>query len=254
MLELEALPVLKDNYVWILHDNRSALIVDPGEAAPILTWLATHGITPVAGLITHHHGDHCAGLADLPASIPFYGPALAEYAGRITPVADGDSVPIPALGIRFEVIATPGHTLDHLCYYGDGYLFCGDCLFSCGCGRLFEGTPAQMLGGLDRLGHLPDDVQVCPAHEYTLANLAFALDLEPDHPALLTWQKKALALRRRELPTLPVRLGDERLRNPFMRCREAALQERTGMAALPPENRVLETFAALRTLKDTFHA
>lgn len=245
MLQLKAISILTDNYVWALHDQRSCVLVDPGEAAPILAWLAEHCLTLVAVLITHHHNDHCAGLDGLP-SVPVYGPKHPTLSGHVQTVHDAERIHIASLGLTFEVIATPGHTLSHLCFYGADILFCGDTLFSCGCGRLFEGTPAQMLTSLTRLSQLPEATQVCCAHEYTLANLAFARDIEPDHAPLREWEIEAQALRRARQSTLPVRLGDEKRRNPFLRCHESDLQHRLGCTD------TLNTWSTLRALKNTF--
>ena len=245
MLQLEMIAILSDNYVWALHDQRSCLLVDPGTAAPILAWLTERRLQLAGILITHHHADHCGGLTALP-SVPTYGPAHPALPAQVQVVTDGERISFPELGLEATVIATPGHTLSHLCFHTQDILFCGDTLFSCGCGRLFEGTPAQMLASLERLATLPDTTRVCPAHEYTLANLAFARDLEPDHPALQAWEDKARTLRRKGQPTLPVFLGDEKLRNPFLRCHEPRLQAILGGAD------TLATFTTLRAQKDVF--
>jgi hydroxyacylglutathione hydrolase len=245
MLQLDMIPILTDNYVWVLHDHRSCVLVDPGEAAPILAWLTEHRLTLVGILITHHHNDHCGGLDGLP-SVPTYGPAHPALAQCVQSVEDHDVLHFAPLDLNLTVIATPGHTLSHLCFYGADILFCGDTLFSCGCGRLFEGTAAQMLASLTRLSQLPDATQVCCTHEYTLANLAFARDLEPEHAPLRAWEAEAQALRRARQPTLPVRLGDEKRRNPFLRCHEGGLQHQLGCTD------TLNTWSALRGLKDTF--
>lgn len=245
MLQLESIAILSDNYVWVLHDQQSCLVVDPGVAAPILAWMTERRLQLAGILITHHHADHCGGLAELPA-VPTYGPAHPALPARVRPVSDKQSLTFPALDLKIEVIATPGHTLSHLCFYIQDLLFCGDTLFSCGCGRLFEGTPAQMLASLERLSALPDATRVCPAHEYTLANLAFARDLEPEHQALLEWENEARALRRRGQPTLPVRLGDEKRRNPFLRCHEPGLQTLLGCTD------TLSAFTHLRAQKDVY--
>ena len=245
MLHLESIAILSDNYVWALHDQRSCIVVDPGTAAPILAWLAKRRLQLVGILITHHHPDHCGGLADLP-EVTTYGPAHPALSARVQPVTDGETLAFPELALEVKVIATPGHTLTHLCFHTRDILFCGDTLFSCGCGRLFEGTPAQMLASLEQLAALPDATRVCPAHEYTLANLAFARDLEPEHAALLEWENEARALRRQGLPTLPVYLGDEKRRNPFLRCHEQGLQATLSCAD------TLSAFTHLRAQKDAY--
>lgn len=254
MLHLEPVLAFEDNYIWVVHDHRSALLVDPGEAAPILAWLDERRMRPVAVLLTHRHGDHTGGVADLLArypDLPVYGPAHDGLAGMNRPVGEGDRCRIVELGIELAVLAIPGHTLGHVAYLGQGWLFCGDTLFSCGCGKVVEGTAAQLHASLIRLAGLPPDTLACCGHEYTLDNLRFALTVEPDNPALANWQQRALALRQAGRPTLPTRLGDELACNPFLRCHEPALQGSlaalTGRSGFPD---AAAAFAALRAMKD----
>jgi hydroxyacylglutathione hydrolase len=256
MLHLEPIPAFEDNYIWVVHDGRHALIVDPGEAEPILAWLGERRIRPAAILVTHHHGDHTGGISETVAQYPgtrVFGPAQGRIAGITHPVAEADVCEIPELGLVFQVIATPGHTLDHLVYVGHGWLFCGDTLFSCGCGKAFEGTPRQLHASLCRLAALPADTLACCAHEYTLDNLRFALTVDPDNPALTAWQRQAQVLRQSGQPTLPTRMGDECDRNPFLRCQDPALlrrlAEQTGTRAFADAS---AAFAALRELKNAF--
>lgn len=256
MLRLEPVLAFEDNYIWVVHDHRSALLVDPGEAAPILAWLAERRMRPVAVLVTHRHGDHTGGIAELLArypDLPVYGPAHDRLAFVGHPVGEGDRCPIGELGLDLAVWAIPGHTLGHLAYLGQGWLFCGDTLFSSGCGKVVEGTPAQLHASLTRLAGLPPDTLACCAHEYTLDNLRFALTVDPGNPALADWQRRARALRQAGRPTLPTRLGDELAYNPFLRCHEPAIQARlaelTGRAGFADAG---AAFAALRALKDAF--
>jgi hydroxyacylglutathione hydrolase len=223
-----ALPAFTDNYIWLLHDGHRALVVDPGEAPPVLAALDAHRLTLAAILVTHHHPDHVGGLADLRPRLagPVFGPARERIPGPFTPVHDGDR--IEALGLGFEVIEVPGHTAGHVAYLyrpvGEApILFCGDTLFSAGCGRLFEGTAAQMHASLARLAALPSDTRVCCAHEYTLSNLRFAAAVEPDNPEIAAQVEACRVLRARGLPTLPSSIGREREINPFMRCDVAAV-------------------------------
>lgn len=256
MPQLEAIPAFQDNYIWAIHDGQSALIVDPGDATPILAWLAARRMHPDAVLITHHHADHCGGLPDLLhrfPGLPVYGPAALLAQGVNRPVGEGNRCDFPRLGAGFVVLEVPGHTRDHLAFVGEGWAFCGDTLFSCGCGRVFDGTAELLHASLQRLATLPPSTLLCCAHEYTLQNLEFALRVDPDNPALVSWAAQARQLRRRGLPTLPVRLDLELARNPFLRCGEAAIQSyvatELGRAADDPPARV---FAGLRALKDQF--
>ncbi|KAF1709219.1 hydroxyacylglutathione hydrolase [Pseudoxanthomonas kalamensis DSM 18571] len=260
-MRLTALPAFEDNYIWALVDDEGdAVIVDPGDAAPVLA--ATEaGLWPAAVLLTHHHPDHIGGVAALRARWPTL-PVFAPEDSRI-PVAServGDGSRIRANGWDFEVIAVPGHTLSHIAFHrrggsdSPGHLFCGDTLFSLGCGRLFEGTPAQMLASLDRLAALPAMTEVCCGHEYTLANAAFALAVEPGNAELKKVAAEAEHMRQAGRPSLPSTLARECAANPFLRVDQpavrAAIARRLGRE---PADRV-ETFAELRRWKDGFRA
>ncbi len=254
MLHPEPILSFDDNYIWAINDGARAVLVDPGEAEPVLEWLNRQAITPVAVLLTHHHGDHCGGVEELLRhySLPVYGPARDAIRGVDHPLGEGSPCSIEAMGLEFKVLEIPGHTLGHLAYFGHGWLFCGDALFSCGCGKVFEGTPAMLHASLQRLAALPGDTLVCCAHEYTLANLRFALQIDPHNPNLIAWQASAQALRRADQPTLPVRLADELARNPFLRCHTDAVKASISRLGSAPGNSPAEAFAALRQLKNTF--
>jgi len=254
MFRIEAVPAFRDNYIWALHNGRQAVLIDPGDAMPILTWLDARRMQAVAILVTHHHGDHVGGIADILDrwQIPVFGPAREFIPGRSHALDEGDRADIPELGLTFDVIATPGHTLGHICYHGHGRLFSGDTLFSCGCGRLFEGTAAQMHDSLTRLAGLPEATLLHCAHEYTLPNIGFAQEVEPNNSALRVRHEEARRLRKQHLPTLPVTLATELATNPFLRCGQVtvrhAVQRETGV--IPGIE--ADTFAALRAWKDGY--
>ncbi|HVU83067.1 MAG TPA: hydroxyacylglutathione hydrolase [Rhodanobacteraceae bacterium] len=259
MPTLRPLPALSDNYIWLLADDAAgtAMVVDPGEAAPVLDALSADDLTLTTILLTHHHSDHIGGTSELVEQFPdavVYAPHDDRIANDARRVGDGDIVTIDSPAARFQVIEVHGHTRSHIAYYGEGLLFCGDTLFSLGCGRLFEGTPAEMLASLDRLAALPGNTRVCCGHEYTLSNAAFAQTVEPDNRALAARTEAARALRARKTPTLPAVLEDERAANPFLRV-DAISDERMPWpsGAAPSRNRV-DRFAALRLAKDHFRA
>ncbi|MDR0458230.1 MAG: hydroxyacylglutathione hydrolase [Burkholderiaceae bacterium] len=227
-MDLTAIPALGDNYIWLLADGGRALAVDPGAAAPVQQALHARGLSLVGILVTHHHADHTGGVAQLRAvtGAAVYGPAREAIPPPYRPLAGGEA--FNALGLTWRVLAVPGHTAGHVAYYAQPpeqapLLFCGDTLFCAGCGRLFEGTPAQMLASLDALAALPDATRVCCAHEYTLGNLRFAAAVEPGNTAIARHLAWCQAQRDGDLPTLPSTLALERQINPFLRTRETAV-------------------------------
>lgn len=250
LLHIHPIPAFKDNYIWIIHDKQHAVVVDPGDSAVVTQYLAAHQLSLVAILITHHHHDHVGGVAKLVDTypVPVYGPALEAIPCQIHPLQDGDVVYIASLKLNFKVLDIPGHTAGHIAYYGANSIFCGDTLFGCGCGRLFEGTPAQMLASLNKLAQLPPNTAVYCAHEYTLSGINFALTLEPDNTALQQRAQSDQALRHQHLPTLPSTIALEKATNPFLRCHLPGIQSRMGFSANAVNT--LATFTAVRTLKD----
>jgi hydroxyacylglutathione hydrolase len=255
-MKLIPLPAFTDNYIWMLHDGQAAWVVDPGDAQPVLQALAAEHLTLKGILVTHHHPDHTGGVAQLreATGAAVFGPqreAMPEPLHRL-----GEDENVDVLGLQFRVIEVPGHTSGHIAYYcaamdGAPLLFCGDTLFSGGCGRLFEGTPAQMLASLDKLASLPGDTRVCCTHEYTLSNLKFAVEVEPDNAVLAAYQRHCQTLRAAGTPTLPSTIAQERAINPFLRSTQptlAASAQRFNAAQAASEG----VFATLRAWKNTF--
>ncbi|RYF26008.1 MAG: hydroxyacylglutathione hydrolase [Comamonadaceae bacterium] len=257
-MTLLPLPAFSDNYIWMLHDGQQALVVDPGEAAPVLDALRATGLPLRAILVTHHHGDHTGGVQELreATGAQVYGPAQEPMPEPIARLSQGDAV--TALGLRLQVLDVPGHTSGHIAYYcpdvdGAPVLFCGDTLFSGGCGRLFEGTPAQMQASLDALAALPGDTRVCCAHEYTLSNLKFARAVEPHNQALLQYTSACETLRQQGRPTLPALMATERNINPFLRTREPDVARAAqGFDAQVDPTDAVAVLAALRQWKNEF--
>ncbi len=253
---LTPIPAFDDNYLWKLDDGQRALIVDPGDAAPVLQALQDRQLQLESILVTHHHPDHTGGVDALrrATGARVFGPARERIPGPFTPLQDGDTVQV--LGLDFQVLDVPGHTAGHIAFFtpdmdGRPLLFCGDTLFSGGCGRLFEGTPAQMLASLDRLAALPGNTVVCCTHEYTMGNLRFALAVEPDNQDLIGYHARCAALRQTAKPTLPTSIAQELLINPFLRTRHPAV-----MAAArrfdPAAHDDNTLFAAIRQWKNQF--
>lgn len=259
MIQITALPAFSDNYIWLLQDatHRRCAVVDPGDSAPVLAWLAAHpGWQLTDILITHHHNDHTGGVLALKehSGARVLGPALETIPGRDVALEDGQRVRI--FELDWQVLHVPGHTAGHVALFAeDGeqpLLFCGDTLFSAGCGRLFEGTAAQMHASLQRLASLPASTRVYCTHEYTQSNLRFALTVEPDNPALQRRAAEVAELRERQLPTLPSTLALELATNPFLRVTETTIRAKSEAHAERPLASPSETFAVLRSWKDNF--
>jgi hydroxyacylglutathione hydrolase len=255
-MNLSALPAFADNYIWMLHDGTQAVVVDPGDAAPVVQALDTQGLQLAGILVTHHHADHVGGVDALRPRLRgrVWGPARERIPAPFVPLHDGDTLDV--LGLRFRVLDVPGHTAGHIAYVQEGateapLLFCGDTLFSAGCGRLFEGTPAQMHTSLSRLAALPADTRVCCTHEYTLSNLRFAAAVEPGNAQRAAHEAHCQALRGQGQSTLPSRIGLERQINPFLRCTEPAVIAAARAQGADGEDAVT-VLAALREWKNRY--
>ena len=260
-LTILTVPAFQDNYLWIIHNGTHAVVVDPGDSVPILHALTQHKLELSAILLTHHHADHIGGvpalLAKLATSrqIPVFGPANDGISVVTDALRQGDTVHLPELDLQLSVIDVPGHTLGHIAYFAatQHWLFCGDTLFAGGCGRLFEGTPAQMLTSLDKLAQLPDDTMVYCAHEYTLSNLRFATEVEPDNVQLKQRLVTEKHKRDQGIPTVPTQIGLEKQTNPFLRSRQASV-----ISSLLKHHKITKShdeaanFAALREWKNHF--
>ena len=254
-LTVYPIPAFTDNYIWCIHDGCHAVVVDPGDASPVFESLAAHQLRLDAILITHHHADHTGGIRELVERYPglsVYGPDNPKIRGITHTLREGDTCCVGNFELSLDVLEVPGHTLDHIAFYNDDFLFCGDTLFSAGCGRLFEGTPKQMLKSLNKLAALPDSLPVYCTHEYTMANLRFAKAVEPTNEDIKDKIESVQHLRDANLPSLPTSLAIEKTINPFLRAhREDSwphIEAQTGKTIRDTE----QAFAAVRAWKDNF--
>ena len=253
-ITVTALPAFADNYIWLLlTGGRHCAVVDPGDAGPVLEELKRSGLELDSILLTHHHADHIGGVPRLVAETgaSVFGPHDSRIPGQTRSLAEGEVLELPALGLSFDVLEVPGHTSSHIAFHGHGCLFCGDTLFSVGCGRLFEGTPEQMQDSLDKIAALPPETRVFCAHEYTLSNCDFARAVEPDNEDLAQRASEAEAARAAGRITVPSELGEELKVNPFLRSREAAVVE-AARKRDPAAEPGASTLAAIRAWKDHF--
>lgn len=258
-LSILTVPAFNDNYLWLIHDGEHAAVVDPGDAAPVQAALAAHKLRLTSILLTHHHADHIGGVPALLREwdVPVFGPRNDGIEVVTDKMGDGDRIRLPVLDLELEVIDVPGHTLGHIAYVahtpGLPWLFCGDTLFGAGCGRLFEGTPAQMTDSLGKLAALPDETLVYCAHEYTMSNLKFAQAVEPDNAALAARVESDGGLRAAGRPTIPSSVGVEKATNPFLRVTSPRIVRSLVEAGRLAEGAApVEVFAALREWKNTF--
>jgi hydroxyacylglutathione hydrolase len=259
---ITAIPAFSDNYIWMIADTKHAVVVDPGQAQPVLDRLQRDGLTLTAILLTHHHHDHVGGVQAIldQFAVPVYGPALEVLPACDFPLVQDDRITLDAPALALSVIDVPGHTAGHIALTGtlttpagaQSVLFCGDTLFVGGCGRLFEGTPAQMLHSLDQLAALPSNTQVFCAHEYTLANLRWARTVEPHNQALSAFEATCIGKRDNAQPTVPSTIEIERQCNPFLRSREPVVVQAAQAWSQQTLTAPVDVFAALREWKNGF--
>ncbi len=258
MLTIIPIPAFADNYIWLLRDGINGVVVDPGDAAPVFAHFDREGLELSAILATHHHGDHIGGIRALLArwQVPVFGPARETIPGRTHALAESDAITVPGIGLALSVLDIPGHTAGHIAYVSHHaerpLLFCGDTLFAAGCGRLFEGTPQQMVESLAKLSALPDSTEIYCGHEYTLANLRFASAVEPANVLLRERFGREKAKRDRGVPTLPSTIGEEHATNPFLRIDEAAVRAVAERHAGHPLDGRAAVFAEIRAWKNAF--
>ena len=257
-ITITAIPAFNDNYIWAIthNENKTLALVDPGDAKPCLKFIEQNNLTLTDILITHHHRDHVGGIESLinhfDNTINVYAPANENIPHAKVNLGEGDNVALNELEIELSVLDVPGHTSGHIAYLYQDNLFCGDTLFSGGCGRLFEGTPAQMLNSLNKFAQLDDNTKVFCAHEYTLANLHFALAVEPDNFELLNYYNQVVNKRNNEQSTIPSSIGLEKAINPFMRTSYDSIKDSAAEYSGQPINNQTEVFATIRAWKDNF--
>jgi hydroxyacylglutathione hydrolase len=248
------IPAFSDNYIWVLRENGNAVVVDPGDAAPVIAYLEREGLELTAIISTHHHGDHVGGNRDLVSRwpVPVFGPADETIPAVTHPVREGDRIDVPGIALSLSVLDIPGHTAGHVAFVGPDLLFCGDTLFAAGCGRLFEGTPRQMVTSLAKLAALPASTRVYCGHEYTVSNIRFAVAVEPDNQALRERQAREEQKRARSQPTLPTSIAQERATNPFLRTDEPSVRAAAQQYAGRQLNDTVAVFAEIRAWKIGF--
>lgn len=254
MIDVFPVRAFRDNYIWIVHNQHFALIIDPGDAKPVLNWLEQQKLQPIAILCTHHHHDHTSGIPALVQNfkIPVYGPASEKVPELTHPLIEGNTLKFPELPLGLAVLDVPGHTAGHIAYYNHDWLFCGDTLFACGCGRIFEGSAQQMFDSLQKLGSLSDTTLVYCTHEYTLDNIRFARAIDPDNPELIRLESNTEEKLARNEPTLPSSLAIEKATNPFLRCDQPAIIRSASLHAKRELADPVSVFAAIRDWKNHF--
>lgn len=255
-ISITPIHAFQDNYIWLCQNKKtqSSFVVDPGDAKPVLDYLHTNHLRLCYILLTHHHHDHTGGVKELKkqTSAIVYGPKQSPFPLIDYTLEENDTIDLKEIPIKLSIMEIPGHTLDHIAYFNSELIFCGDTLFSGGCGRIFEGTPEQMYHSLEKIQNLPDSTQVYCAHEYTLSNLNFAKNIEPSNRNLLNYIEKIKILREQNQPSLPSSIGLEKSINPFLRCTEKEVITNAMNYDGQKLNTQIETFAAIRRWKDTF--
>jgi hydroxyacylglutathione hydrolase len=256
-LSVRPVRAFSDNYIWLIDSPRArgqVVVVDPGDAVPVIAELHRSGASLAAILLTHHHPDHIGGVSDLlhHREVPVVGPDDSRIAQRTRTVHDGERCELPDLGLTFETLQVPGHTLSHIAFWGHGALFCGDTLFSAGCGRMFEGTPSQMNASLNKLRNLPPNTRIFCGHEYTAANLRFALTVDPSNSAAIEYRDRVAQVRASGDPTLPSTMELEHQVNPFLRCDDPVIAAAAAAHAGKSLKDAAEVFGVLRAWKDQF--
>jgi hydroxyacylglutathione hydrolase len=251
-MTIHPIKAFSDNYIWCIHDGKNAVVVDPGDAKPVQKYLAANNLTLIAILVTHHHPDHIGGIGNLDPKIPVFGPMTEAISSLTHRLQEGDIVTIDKLALQFNILDVPGHTRGHIAYYDDSHLFCGDTLFSCGCGRLFEGTAEQMHRSLNKLARLPDETLVFCTHEYTEANIRFALEVESTNDDLLEYAQNVRKARANNIPSLPSTIELEKKVNPFLRANaETVIQAANAYASRTLASSV-DVFSTIRQWKNNF--
>lgn len=255
MLTIYPVQAFRDNYIWVMHNENVAVVVDPGDASPVLEYINQKYLQLAAILVTHHHSDHTGGIAQLCGEfkVPVYGPHNESIPAITNSVKEGDQVCLPELSLALTVLETPGHTAGHVVYYAENeppILFSGDTLFACGCGRIFEGTPEQMYQSLQKLANLPAETLVYSTHEYTLANMQFARMVEPGNLTLSALEKSAQQLRAQNQPTLPTTILKEKESNPFFRCDQPEVIQSACQYIQQEITDPVQVFAAIREWKN----
>lgn len=256
MIKISPIHALKDNYIWIIHNQKYAVIIDPGVAFPVIEFIRQQNLELIAILNTHHHHDHTGGNIELSQlfGVKIYGPAKETIPGMTDSLVEGDTIVLPELSLNLSVLDTPGHTIGHISYYDPSLnlLFCGDTLFSCGCGRIFEGTPQQMYASLRRIANLPDATRIYCTHEYTLSNIQFAIEVDPTNPLLTEYAAQVKKARANNEPTLPSMIAIEKTINPFLRCDQPAIINAANQHAKEQLTDAISVFSEIRKWKNNY--